>query len=289
MPLTVTRVGATVGARIEGIDLAAGLDDDTIEAIAEALYEHQVVSVAAPGLTVEQHLRIARRFGVPERQATDQFGTHPEVPEITVIDSANGDRADSWHADETFLEHPPVVNVLHVQQCPEVGGDTCFRSAAVAYEGLSPRFKALVDDLEAVHDYGHLYELGWRAGFDLGPLVADALAKGLIHTHPVVRTHPVTGRRWLTVNPTYTRFVLGLEPAEAEAVLAFLLRHLDRPAFGYRHRWQPGDLLLWDQQAVQHFAVNDAVGRRVVHRIAVLDSDETYTGVRTATAETTPT
>ena len=91
------------------------------------------------------------------------------------------------------------------------------------------------------------------------------------------------------MKPTYTRFVLGLEPAEAEALLAFLLRHLDRPAFGYRRRWQPGDLLLWDQQAVQHFAVNDAVGRRVVHRIAVLDSDETYTGVRTATAQASPT
>jgi taurine dioxygenase len=202
------------------------------------------------------------------------------VPHITVIDSAKGDRADSWHADETFLEHPPLVNLLHGKQIPEAGGDTAFMSAACAYDALSEKFKTLLEGLTAIHDYGHLYELGWRAGLPLGPAVGEALSKGLIHEHPVVRVHPVTGRRWLTVNSTYTRFIQGVEPLEAQMLLDFLLRHMLKPEFQFRHHWREGDLLLWDQQAVQHYAVNDFEGRRVVHRIATLATADGYTGIK---------
>lgn len=277
--MKVRKIGSRIGARIEGIDFRSELSPQTIDGIAEALYEHQVVSMAADNLTKEQHLQIAHRFGTPESNATDQFGKHEAFPEITVIDTEAGDRADSWHADETFLEHPPVVNLLHAQQLPETGGDTAFVSAADAYDGLSDKFKELVEGLTAVHDYGHLYELGWRSGYDLAALVADALAKGLIHTHPVVRVHPVTKRRWLTVNSTYTRFIQGVNPLEAQMLLDLLQRHMQKPEFGFRHRWQPGELLLWDQQAIQHYAVNDSVGRRIVHRIAVLEKADTYKGV----------
>lgn len=277
--MKVRKIGTRIGARIEGIDFGSALSPQTIDSIAEALYEHQVVSMPATGMSPKQHLQIAHRFGTPESNATDQFGKHETFPEITVIDTENGDRADSWHADETFLEHPPVVNLLHAQQLPETGGDTAFVSAADAYDGLSDKFKQLVEGLSAIHDYGHLYELGWQAGYDLAALVADALAKGLVHAHPVVRVHPVTKRRWLTVNSTYTRFIQGVNPLEAQALLDLLLRHMQKPEFAFRHQWQPGDLLLWDQQAIQHYAVNDSVGRRVVHRIAVLENADTYTGV----------
>jgi taurine dioxygenase len=279
MKLQVRKLGGRFGARLDGIDFARPLGETEIEAIAEALHTHQVLSIPAAAMKAEQHLQIALRFGVPEEQATDQFARHETVPHITVIDSAKGDRADSWHADETFLEHPPLVNALHAKQVPEAGGDTAFISAACAYEGLSDKFKALVDDLTAVHDYGHLYELGWRAGLPLGPAVGQALSKGLIHSHPVVRTHPTTGRRWLTVNSTYTRFIEGVEPLEAQMLLDFLLRHMQKPEFSFRHHWQEGDLLLWDQQAVQHYAVNDFEGRRLMHRISALATAETYTGI----------
>lgn len=277
--MKVRKMGTRIGARIEGIDFHSELSPATIDAIAEALYEHQVVSMNADGLRPEEHLRIAHRFGVPESNATDQFGRHPDFADITVVDTENGDRADSWHADETFLEHPPVVNLLHAQQLPETGGDTAFVSAADAYDGLSDKFKQLLEGLEAVHDYGHLYELGWQAGYDLAALVGDALAKGLVHKHPVVRVHPVTKRRWLTVNSTYTRFIHGVNPLEAQALLDLLLRHMQKPEFAFRHHWQPNDLLLWDQQAIQHYAVNDSIGRRIVHRVAVLERADTYTGV----------
>lgn len=280
MTYPVRRLGGRFGARMNGIDFEKPLGEAEIEAIADALYTHQVLSLPATKMTPEQHLQIALRFGVPEEQATDQFSRHETVPHITVIDSAKGDRADSWHADETFLAHPPLVNLLHGRQLPEAGGDTAFVSAAGAYDALSDKFKALLEDLTAIHDYGHLYELGWRAGLPLGPAMGEALSKGLIHEHPVVRTHPVTGRRWITVNPTYTRFIQGIEPLEAQMLLDFLLHHMQKPELGFRHHWREGDLLIWDQQAVQHYAVNDFEGRRLMHRISALATTETYTGIK---------
>jgi taurine dioxygenase len=280
MTQQVRPLGGRFGARLEGIDFDQPIGEAEIDAIADALHAHQVLSLPAATMRPEQHLQIALRFGVPEEQATDQFGRHETVPHITVIDSAKGDRADSWHADETFLEHPPLVNLLHAKQIPEVGGDTAFVSAACAYEALSEKFKTLLDGLTAVHDYGHLYELGWRAGLPLGPAVGAALSKGLIHSHPVVKIHPKTGRRWLNVNPTYTRFIEGVEPLEAQSLLDFLLRHMQKPEFAFRHHWREGDLLIWDQQAVQHYAVNDFEGRRLMHRISALETAETYTGIK---------
>ncbi len=275
----VRLLGTNMGARIEGVDFRAGLDAATIEGIADALFAHQVVSIDAADMTPEQHLQLAQRFGDLEKNETDQFGDHPTVPEITVIDSEAGHTASMWHCDETFLEHPPLVNLLHGKQIPSTGGDTAFVSTALAYEGLSPKFQELLDGLEAVHDYGKLYEQAWQRGADLGPLVADALGKGLISSHPVVREHPITGRKWLSVNTVYTRFIRGVGPLEAQMLLDLLLRHMQKPEFAFRHRWTEGDLLLWDQQAVQHYAVNDASERRVVHRIAALANADSYTGV----------
>lgn len=277
--MQVRKTGTHIGARIEEIDFSSGLTNPMIEAIADALYAHQVVSIPAPDMTPEQHLQLARRFGDLEENKTDQFGDHPTVPQITVIDSEAGHTASMWHADETFLENPPLVNLLHGKQIPATGGDTAFVSTALAYEGLSPKFKELLDGLEAVHDYGHLYEAAWQGGHDLSALVADALSKGLVHSHPIVKEHPVTGRKWLTVNTVYTRFIRGVGRLEADMLLDMLLRHMQKPEFAHRHHWTEGDLLIWDQQAVQHYAVNDASERRVVHRIAALATADTYVGV----------
>ena len=277
--MRVRKLGTNIGARIEGIDFGAGLDETTVEGIAEALFAHQVVSIAAADMTPEQHLQLAQRFGALEENKTDQFGDHPTVPQITVIDTDAGHTASMWHADETFLANPPLVNLLHGKMIPETGGDTAFVSTALAYEGLSPKFQELVEGLEAIHDYGRLYEQGWQSGHDLGPMVADALGKGLIHSHPLVRVHPITGRKWLTVNPVYTRFIRGVSRLEAQMLLDLLLRHMQKPDYSFRHHWTEGDLLIWDQQAVQHYAVPDSSSRRVVHRITALATAETYVGV----------
>ncbi|MGI9288325.1 MAG: TauD/TfdA dioxygenase family protein [Pseudomonadales bacterium] len=279
MALLIKKLGGLLGGRVEGVDFSTALTEQTIEAIADALYEHQVISIPATEMTLEQHLQIALRFGEPEHNATDQFQRDENAKYLTVIDSDKGDRADSWHADETFLEHPPLVNLLHAKIIPDCGGDTAFRSAAASYEGLSDKIKQLLEGLTAVHDYGHLYELGWQSGIPLGEMVGDALVKGLIHSHPIVKTHPVTGRQWLTVNATYTRFVQGLNPIEGKMLLEMLLQQMQKPEFNYRHHWQNGDLLIWDQQAVQHYAVGDFSGRRLMNRISALACKDSYRGV----------
>jgi taurine dioxygenase len=279
--LVIKKQGGLLGARIEGVDFSKRLTEAILKEIASALYAHQVISMPAIAMTPEQHVQIALHFGELELHATDQFAVDDNASHITVVDSDAGHRADSWHADETFLEEPPLVNVLHGKIIPESGGDTAFRSTAAAYDALSDKMKTLIDDLTSIHDYGHLYEMGWRSGIPLSKQMGEALVKGLIHSHPLVRTHPVTGRKWLTINQTYTRFIEGLPPHEGKAILEMLMAHMQKPEFGFRHSWQEGDLLMWDQQAVQHYAVNDFEGRRLVHRIAVLRSADTYKGIKT--------
>lgn len=270
MAITVHPYGDVLGARVEGLDFEIGVSEADIEAIARALYRHQVIAISAGDMTAQQHLDIALHFGEPEHNATEYFQRIEGVPHITVVDSDAGDRADSWHADETFLEHPPLVNFLHARQLPECGGDTAFISAAAAYEALSDKMKTMLEGLTAQHDLAMTYEQGWRYGLPLMEKVGEMLTSGKGFSHPVVKTHPETGRQWLTVNPTYTRFVEGLPPLEAQMLLDFLCRHMQKPEFGYRHQWRVGDLVIWDQRAVQHYAVRNFTGRRVIHRISVL-------------------
>lgn len=222
-------------------------------------------------MTSQQHLDIALHFGKPEHNDTEYFQRVEGFPHITVTDSNKGDRADMWHADETFLAGAPMVNGLHAKQLPEYGGDTAFLSTRAAYAALSERMKALLEGLEGEHDLAMIYEAGWRAGLPLRAKVAETLAApGRASLHPVVKRHPVNGLPWLNVSATYTRFIAGLPPLEAQSILDMLLRHLQTPEFGFRYSWSVGDLVLWDQRAVQHYAVRDFAGRRVIHRISVL-------------------
>lgn len=270
MGLRTTRLGGTLGALVEGIDFAAGLDESVLEQLAAALWQHQVLAVPARDMTPQQHLQIARHFGEPEHNATEYFQRISGVPHITEIDSERGDRADSWHADETFLPGPPMVNFLHAKVLPACGGDTAFISARAAYAGLSERMKTLLEGLRGEHDLAMTYEAGWRAGLPLREKVAAELASGRASLHPVVMRHPENGLPWLNVSPTYTRFIEGLPPLEGNAILDLLFRHMQKPEYGLRYRWNEGDLLIWDQRAVQHYAVRDYEGRRLIHRIAVL-------------------
>jgi len=270
MSLKISRLNGTLGARVEGIDFAAGIDAALLQELAAALWEHQVLAIPAAAMTAQQHLRIALHFGEPEHNATEYFQRVDGDPHITEIDSARGDRADSWHADETFLPQPPMINFLHAKLLPDCGGDTAFISTRAAYAGLSERMKTLLEGLRGEHDLAMTYEAGWRAGLPLRDKVAEMLAAGHASLHPVVMHHPENGAPWLNVSPTYTRFIEGLPPLEARAILDLLFLHMQRPEFGFRYQWHAGDLLIWDQRAVQHYAVRDYQGRRLIQRISVL-------------------
>jgi len=216
-----------------------------------------------------QHVELATHFGELEHhEFFDNQGDGFE--HITVLDSERGDRSNMWHIDEQFLEKPPVITMTHAVQLPSYGGDTSFISLHAAYDGLSPRMQQYLDGLTAVHDLARIAEMSWQGGRTGPEHLADELRKGKQASHPVVPVHPVNGRKALYVSPTYTRFIRDLPMAEGKAVLDYLFVHVQRPEFGYRHRWQEGDLLAWDNRSVMHHAAADYDERRLMHRISVI-------------------
>jgi taurine dioxygenase len=266
--MDITRVGAALGARVEGLDLSGELDQADVDRLYTALLEHKVLVVPAPDMTPEQHMALGRALGEIEVHAFfPNLG--PGYEHVSVLDSDDGTTASMWHSDETFLEHPPMGTMTHAKELPAVGGDTLFCSTGAAYRALSPNMKRYLEGVTAVHDLANIALLRNRFGAPWSQL-ADAVAGERWTRHPVVRTHPETGEECLFVNSTYTRFLDGLPPDEGDLVLPFLFRHQVKEQFTYRHRWAPGDLLIWDNRATMHIALNDFEGHRLMYRVSVV-------------------
>lgn len=267
--VTIRRLNGALGARVDGIDFSDGtpLDTGVVATVAAALHEHGVIVVPAAEMSAAQHLALAASFGEPERhQFFPNLG--PGLEEVTVLDSER-DRANMWHRDEPFLERPPIITMTHAQKLPSFGGDTAFISLHAAYDALSDRMKTYIDGLETVNDLALIGEHIWRGGGDAQRLI-EMLASGKRANHPLVRVHPHNGRAALSVCETYTRFIHGVPPGEAKALLAFLVAHVQKPEFAYRHRWTPGEMLIWDNRSVLHYAAFDYTDHRVMHRVSVL-------------------
>ncbi len=209
-----------------------------------------------PELTPAQHLAIAQHFGEPEVH-TFYPNLGPGYEQITLIDSKLGDRADMWHHDESFLPSPPIVTMTHAKILPPCGGDTCWISMTTAYDALSGRMKQYLDGLMAWHDMNGPMTAALRQNVVTHDRYLEVIKMGRRHLHPVVRTHPVTGRKALNISPTYTTHIDGLAPAESDAVLAYLHAHCQHVQFVYRHRWTVGDMVLWDNRSVIHNAILD--------------------------------
>ena len=261
--------GRALGAEILGLDWSRQLSDGELDEIRKALLDHQVVYMRQVTLTPDEHVRLGERFGEVEVHTFfPNLGAGHE--KVSVLDSETGTTASMWHTDETFLDRPPMGTLLHAQVIPPVGGDTCFASMTAAYQSLSPAMKRYVEDLTAEHGLSRIAELKQRAGHATGAEVAEAIANDQRRTHPVVRQHPETGARTLYVNPTYTRWLNGVPENEGDAVLRLLLTHATQERFVYRHRWQAGDLLMWDNRCTMHIALADFDGHRRMHRVSVL-------------------
>jgi taurine dioxygenase len=261
--------GRAFGAEITGLDWSRSRSDGELDGIRKALLDHQVVYMRQVTLTPDEHVRLGERFGEVEVHAFfPNLGAGHE--RVSVLDSEEGTRASMWHTDETFLDRPPMATLLHAQVVPPVGGDTCFVSMTAAYEALSPAMKRYVDGLTSEHGLARIAEMKQRAGHAAATEVADAIANDRRCTHPVVRVHPETGTRSLYVNPTYTRWLDGVPAEESEAVLRLLLAHATHERFVFRHRWQVGDFLIWDNRCTMHIALADFEGHRRMHRVSVL-------------------
>lgn len=268
--LETRRIGANLGAEISGIDLAQSLDDVGFEAVNQALAEHQVLIFRDQDITTEQQKMFARRFG---RLTVHPFApSDSDAPELIVFDNDADNPpwgTDIWHSDETFRAEPPMGTMLRALIVPEVGGDTMFTSMSAAFESLSDRMQNFISGLEAVHDFKPFRQLfsddaeGRRSLRDFEERYPPAV-------HPVVRLHPVSGKKVLFVNPQFTVAIKGMEESESRALLDQLFRQAVVPEYQIRHHWRPHTLVFWDNRAVQHYAIHDYYPqRRKMERVTI--------------------
>ncbi|GIZ11982.1 taurine dioxygenase [Pseudomonas sp. NCCP-436] len=272
MSLTITPISPALGAIIEGIDLRQPLSDANQQHIERALLKHQVLFFRNQSIEPSQQAAFAARFG--DLHIHPLYPNVPEQPEVLVLDTAVTDVRDNaiWHTDVTFLETPAMGAVLAAKQLPTYGGDTLWASSSAAFDALSEPLKRLLDGLTATHDFTRSFPLE-RFG-NTPEALAHYHEVQRTHppvVHPVIRTHPVTGRKGLFVNDGFTNRINELEPAESDALLRFLFAHSTRPEFSIRWRWQENDVAFWDNRITQHYAVDDyRPARRVMHRATVL-------------------
>lgn len=250
MELEVTRLGGALGAEVRGMDLSRA-DATAADRIRSLLLEHCVLFFPGQQLTIEQHVALGRHFGPLEAHPAlkNPFTQHPELFELA---ASHGGVADEWHTDLTFLRSPSVMSILHMVECPAVGGDTLWTNLCAAYDGLSAPLRELCDGLTALHD-------------------ESAHGKPEVMTvHPVVRVHPDTGRRALYVSEHFTRRIVELSHPESEALLGFLTSWVKNARFTVRYRWSKGAIAIWDNRCTQHFVVSDFTGQRIIQRITVM-------------------
>jgi taurine dioxygenase len=268
--VTVTRVGANLGAEIAGVDLRRALSDEAFAVIQDALVEHELIIFRNQEITSDNLIDFGRRFG---ELTVHPFSPHDEKAPVLIKfrnDETNPPfGTDVWHSDETFRAEPPMATVLCAKEVPAVGGDTMFVSMSAAFDGLSERVKQLISGLEAIHDLKP-----FRALFG----TSEEDRKNLQHfellyppqVHPVVRVHPVSGRKVLFVNPQFTIAIKDMDERESRSLLDTLFHQALIPEYQFRHHWAPHTIAMWDNRSTQHYAVNDYYPqRRFMERVTI--------------------
>ena len=270
--LDIHPIAGALGAEIHGVDLAEDLDDATIATIRQALLAHSVIFFRDQQLDAAQQKALARRFGEIFVHP-NYYGLQPD-PEIVEIRREPDDTrvvGEEWHTDTTMMPEPPMGAILYAIEAPPHGGDTLFANQYLAYEVLSDGMKRLLADLRAVHSDRKV--AGPRSGANAGRSTRardDESWRETVNVHPVVRTHPESGRKCLFVNAAYTVGFEGMTEAESKPLLDFLLEQGHRPEFTCRFRWTTGALTFWDNRCTKHLAVNDARGfRRLMRRVQI--------------------
>lgn len=266
----VRPLSPAIGAEIMGIDLSRRLDDALFAQILNAWHQHLILLFRDQELNEEDQVQFAERFGPLARIHTAQFASrHPAVMLISNIREdgkpigALPDGEMQFHSDQCYQEKPAAGSMLYAIEVPSEGGDTLFANAYLAYETLSDAIKRRLEGKKALHAYDYDSAATKRGG---------ELAGGApSYVHPVVRTHPATGRKALYVNRLMTRRIEGLPAAESEELLEFLFNHQERPEFVYAHVWRPGDLLMWDNRCTLHARTDFSAGeRRLLRRVTIL-------------------
>ncbi len=273
--LEVTPCSGALGAEISGVDLSRELSDDTFEEIHRAFLEYQVIFFRAQNLTPGQQKAFSKRFGplIPHPYLEGVKG-HPEIMLVKKEKHELHNFANAWHTDSSYHAAPSLGSVLYAIDVPETGGDTLFTNMYLAYETLSEGMRRLLESLSARHSFHGSQGLrGYGREQDLKYAPSNLEDDPSIHeavTHPVVRTHPETGRKALYVNGMFTIGFEGLTEEESAPLLQFLYRHATTPEFTCRFRWQQGSLAFWDNRCTMHYPVNDYPGQfRLMHRTTI--------------------
>ena len=271
MTLQVSQLSGHIGAQVSGVDLTQPLPDEVIESLEQALLKHQVIFFRNQPITPQQHYELALRFG--QLHIHPIFPHEPDRPEIIVLDTELNDLRDNalWHTDVTFQQKPPLGAILAAKKIPPFGGDTLWASATAVFEGLSPALQNLLKGLTATHSIVKSFPTERFAVTEADKARFDqAVRNNPPVVHPVVRTHPVTGKQALFVNEGFTTRINELSDSESIALLKFLFEHSQKPEFFIRWRWQQDDIAFWDNRATFHYAVDDyRPHRRIMHRATI--------------------
>jgi len=281
MTMQVRRLADPLGAEITGIDVSGPVDDSLIEALTGALLDHQVIVIRDQRLTPEQQVNFSRRFGDLVVRVSAEF-LHPEFPEVLILSNRQEDgkyvgataafAGELWHTDLTYAERPSMGSMLHALEVAEEGGDTAWTNMYLAYETLPEETRRRIDGLKAVHvrdrrrnPRGTITE---SDGIDVDKYYSVKVPDSV---HPMVRTHPVTGRKALFVTPRFAVAIEGMDDEEAQPLLDELFAHQINPDFIYQHKWRVGDVVFWDNRCTAHLAVGGIVapGIRHLHRTSI--------------------
>jgi taurine dioxygenase len=280
MSIRITPTGAALGARIE-VDLTKGLDEAAFEEVRRAFYQYEVVYFRGAELSDEDQIRFSARFGELRKLKLD--GLHAKHPEIFIVSNimdegkyiGSYDAGLFWHTDGAYLANPHAISALRALEVPEqdgrVLGDTIFASMSASYDALSANMKKRLDGLKALQSIIHRHQKTLQSGLKKeynAAVKADPEA-----VHPVVRVHPITGRKCLYVSEGYTVKIIGLPDDESRDLISELVSHCTKPEFQYRHNWRQGDLVMWDDCSTQHKATFDYALplRRRMHRTTVIN------------------
>ena len=286
---TVTPSGAALGARIDNIDLSRPLTDATFDLVEKAFHEHLVIANSGQPYDDASLIRFGKRLGELEINVAKVFH-QDRLPQVTVLSNltvdgkplGSADAGQMWHTDMSYNRISGRATVLHAHKVPvrdgKPLGDTAFRNLYQAYEALPAALRTRLDGLDAVHEFEKLWQTMIAKGSRRPPYTDAQRAEKPAVVHPLVLVHPWTGRRALYINRGLTKAIAGLPAGESDELLGFLFDHAEQPRFGYAHKWQVGDTLVWDNCASIHLATGgyDSSTPRLMHRVQVTGDESRY-------------
>jgi taurine dioxygenase len=263
--ISVDKLTPIIGAEISGVDLSKPLGNATFSEIQRAFAENLVIFFRGQHLTAEQHLAFGQRFGsLHIHPAAPHAPGHKALMIIRADENSPRANGEGWHSDVSCDAEPPMGSILHIQTCPPIGGDTLFANMYAAYDALSDRMKTYLAGMTALHDGEEVYR-GTYANLGVADRPAYPRAD-----HPVVRTHPVTGKKCLYINRGFTRRLNFVPGDESAGLLRYLFEHMENPLFQCRFRWSENAVAFWDNRAAQHRAMWDYWPHtRAGHRVTV--------------------